>query len=74
VPRSQICTACFAQYCYDPQHPPSKDALPGRKYDHLDPDPQGVSKVKNFLANEKGSLIGGIVGLLVFVGVLVGGL
>jgi hypothetical protein len=74
ITRSPLCAACFTQYCYDANNVTSKAALPGRKLAHVDPDPQGASRVEDFLHDEKGPLIGGVVGLLVLVGALVGGL
>lgn len=74
ITRSSICEGCFNQYCYNPADPPSKDALPNRKLEFVDPDPQGVAKVEGFLGKSKGVLIGGFVGLFVFLAVLIGGL
>ncbi|EIN11650.1 phospholipase B [Punctularia strigosozonata HHB-11173 SS5] len=72
VARSDFCTQCFFQYCYDPNNPPSVSQIAGRKYDFVDPDPQGVSRVKGFLGDNKGPLIGGLVGLFVFIAALIG--
>jgi lysophospholipase len=74
IPRSDFCSTCFSQYCWDPKKITSKNDLPGRKLANVDPDPQGTSRVEGFFAREKGPLIGGLVGLLVLVGGLVGGL
>jgi lysophospholipase len=74
IPRSDFCTTCFKQYCYDPNNPPSKDALPGRKLTFVDPDPSGFSQVTGFLGMSKFKLIGGLIGLLVFIALAVGGL
>jgi lysophospholipase len=74
IARSDFCETCFKQYCFDPGNPPSRDALPGRKLDHVDPDPQGTSKVKEFFSKEKGPVIGGFVSLVALVAGLVGGL
>ncbi|THV07356.1 phospholipase B [Dendrothele bispora CBS 962.96] len=70
--RSDVCQKCFDQYCFDPQNPPSKDALPGRKFDFVDPDPQGVDRLTGFLGSNGKKLIGGLVGLVVLIGVLIG--
>jgi len=66
VQRSSTCSACFSQYCFDPQNPPSSSEIVGRKYTFVDPDPQGVSKVEGFLSKSKVPLIVGLV-LLVLV-------
>ncbi|KAJ3553109.1 hypothetical protein NP233_g12725 [Leucocoprinus birnbaumii] len=68
--RSDICTRCFKQYCYDPQNPPSRDELPNRVQTFRDPDPQGLS---NFLAENKFRFVGGLVGLVVLIAVLIAG-
>ncbi len=70
-PRSDVCSKCFEQYCYDPNHPPSRDELPNRKQAFKDPDPVGLT---SFVSRNKSGLIGGLVGLVVFIGALVGGL
>ncbi|KAG7446364.1 phospholipase B [Guyanagaster necrorhizus] len=74
IARSSICEQCFKQYCYDPQNPPSVSELPDRKYTFVDPDPQGLDKITTFLSQSKFKLIGGLVGLAAFMGLLVGGL
>ncbi|TDL25988.1 phospholipase B [Rickenella mellea] len=56
-PRSPICSDCFDQYCYDPKNPPSAGDIVGRKYGHVDPDPQGLSRVEGFLGKSKVPLI-----------------
>ncbi|KDQ57464.1 hypothetical protein JAAARDRAFT_130109 [Jaapia argillacea MUCL 33604] len=38
VPRSDICSKCFLQYCYDPANPPSKSWVLDRKLTYVDPD------------------------------------
>jgi lysophospholipase len=55
--RSSICTQCFQQYCFDPNNLTSVSALPGRKLNFVDPDPQGVAAVTNFLSKGKIALI-----------------
>jgi lysophospholipase len=67
--RSDMCTQCFKQYCYDPQNPPSRDELPNRSQTFKDPDPQGLT---NFLEENKFEFVGGIVGLVVLIGLLIG--
>ncbi|KAJ6593826.1 phospholipase B [Mycena capillaripes] len=74
VPRSSICSQCFQQYCFDPQHPPSQSELPNRKLAFKDPTPQGLTKVTGFLGSNKFKLLGGLIGLIVFIAVLSGGL
>jgi len=69
--RSDICSKCFKQYCYDPQNPPSRSELPNRKQTFKDPDPMGLT---NFLAKNEFNFVGGLVGLVVLIIVLVGGL
>ncbi|KAJ7925224.1 phospholipase B [Mycena leptocephala] len=74
VPRSSICSQCFQQYCFDPQNPPSQSELPNRKLVFKDPTPQGLTKVEGFLGSNKLKLLGGLIGLVVFLAVLSGGL
>ncbi|KAF7321318.1 Lysophospholipase [Mycena kentingensis (nom. inval.)] len=73
-PRSEICTSCFKQYCYDPQNPPSASALPRRQWVFKDPTPQGFTKLIGFLGDNKFKLLGGFFGLVVFIAVFCGGL
>lgn len=61
--RSSICTQCFQQYCFDPNNLTSSSALPGRKLNFVDPDPQGIAAVKGFLSRGKVALILSFVGL-----------
>ncbi|EPQ56964.1 hypothetical protein GLOTRDRAFT_73425 [Gloeophyllum trabeum ATCC 11539] len=70
-PRSDVCSQCFAQYCFDPWNPPSQNELPGRQFAFVDPDPQGVSGALSFFAKNKAALIGGFVGLFVAIALLV---
>ncbi|KAF5367448.1 hypothetical protein D9758_003652 [Tetrapyrgos nigripes] len=72
--RSDFCQKCFDQYCFDPQNPPSQDELPNRKFNFVDPDPQGLTRLTGFLGKNKGKLIGGLVGLAALIGVMIGGL
>lgn len=74
IARSDFCSKCFQQYCYDPANPPSKDALPNRKLTFVDPDPEGIVQVTGFLGQSKFKLIGGLVGLVVFLALVIGGL
>lgn len=74
IPRSSQCTACFQQYCYNPASPPSKTQLPGRKQEFVDPDPQGTARLGGFFSRNKFGLIGGVVGLIVFIAALTFGL
>ncbi|EJD02796.1 phospholipase B [Fomitiporia mediterranea MF3/22] len=67
IPRSDICTNCFKQYCFDPSNPPSKSEIVGRHYEFVDPDPQGASKVKDFFAAHKAPFIAGIVLLFILI-------
>ncbi|KAF5389496.1 hypothetical protein D9757_004325 [Collybiopsis confluens] len=71
VNRSDFCQTCFKQYCFDPKNPPSLSEVPNRKQTFVDPDPQGLG---NFLSENESKLIGGAVGLVVFIVLLVGGL
>lgn len=66
ISRSDFCSTCFKQYCFDPNNPPSSSEIVGRKYAFVDPDPQGVSKVEGFLGEHKVPLIVGLA-LLVLV-------
>ncbi|TEB37562.1 phospholipase B [Coprinellus micaceus] len=72
IPRSLRCSECFKQYCYDPASPPSKDQLPGRKLNFVDPDPGG--SVGGFLQRNKFGIIGGGVAIVVFIILLTVGL
>ncbi|KAF8071892.1 phospholipase B [Lyophyllum atratum] len=74
IPRSEPCRQCFEQYCFNPQKPPSKAELPGRKQAFVDPDPQGLGKLGNFFSRNKFALIGGLVGLVALIGAMIGGL
>ncbi|KAJ3823123.1 phospholipase B [Lentinula raphanica] len=69
--RSDFCQTCFTQYCFDQTNPPSLSEVPNRKQIFVDPDPQGLL---NFLSENKNKLIGGLVGLIVFIALLIGGL
>ncbi|KAI0295829.1 phospholipase B [Multifurca ochricompacta] len=60
--RSEFCSACFQQYCFDPNNLTSSAQLPGRKLAFVDPDPQGVSAVTGFLSQSKVPIILGFVG------------
>ncbi|KAG6849456.1 hypothetical protein H0H93_008299 [Arthromyces matolae] len=74
IGRSPMCQKCFLQYCYDPENPPSRAELPGRKQLFVDPDPQGVGKLGNFFVRNRFALIGGLAGLVALLALLVGGL
>ncbi|KAG7090814.1 hypothetical protein E1B28_009898 [Marasmius oreades] len=74
IARSDFCGKCFQQYCFDPQHPPSLSQVPNRKLQFVDPDPQGVAQLSGFFAVNKFKLIGGLIGLIVFIGLVIGGL
>ena len=62
--RSDTCRACFKQYCYDPQNPPSRSELIGRKEQFVDPDPRGLARVGGFLSRARVGLIVGCVMLV----------
>jgi lysophospholipase len=71
--RSDMCRACFKQYCYDPANPPSKDALSNRREQFVDPDPQGIARVEGFLGRSKiGLIVGCVMLVLVMIGVAFG--
>lgn len=74
IPRSDICTACFKQYCYNPQSLTSKSDIPERKFVFVDPDPQGLDRQLGFFADNKFKLLGGLIGLIILLGLMVGGL
>ena len=67
VPRSTICSQCFQQYCFNPNNLTSLSELPNRILTFKDPDPEGISKVLLFVSNNKFKLLGGLIGLVVFV-------
>jgi lysophospholipase len=62
VVRSDFCSQCFKQYCYDPHNPPSSSELPGRKLNFVDPDPQGMSGLLSFLSRSELGIILGFIG------------
>lgn len=59
VPRSDFCTKCFKQYCYDPANPPSASQLPNRVLKFEDPD-------GSFFEQHKKVIIGASVGVALF--------
>jgi lysophospholipase len=67
--RSDVCTKCFSQYCYDPSNPPSSSEIVGRKQTFKDPDL--ASKAKAGLKRVVAALIGVAVGLLLLVSALI---
>jgi lysophospholipase len=67
VPRSDFCTQCFTQYCFDPNNPPSSSELPGRVLAFENPDPQGVSALTSFLSRGKVGLILGFLGAVLVI-------
>ncbi|KAF8799374.1 phospholipase B [Phlegmacium glaucopus] len=67
IPRSPICTQCFQQYCFDPNNLTSKSELPNRKLVFTDPNPQGITKLISFITKNKFKLLGGLIGLVVFI-------
>ncbi|THH04642.1 hypothetical protein EW146_g10126 [Bondarzewia mesenterica] len=71
IARSDFCSTCFKQYCFDPSNPPSKAALPNRKLAFKDPDPQGLSKVTGFLNTSKLPIALGFLGGAIVVGALI---
>ncbi|KAG0707370.1 phospholipase B [Suillus ampliporus] len=70
--RSDFCSQCFAQYCYDPSNPPSSSELPGRQFLFVDPDLGGLDKVEAWLSSNKGALAGCIVAVVVVIAGIVG--
>lgn len=65
VARSDICTSCFNQYCYDPNNPPSLSELPNRKLEFVNPDDANESVFERHKALILGLSIG--LGLLLLV-------
>jgi lysophospholipase len=65
--RSDFCTQCFTQYCFDRNNPPSSAELPGRVLAFENPDPQGVSALSSFLSRSKVGLILGFLGAVVVI-------
>ncbi|KAK0463558.1 phospholipase B [Desarmillaria tabescens] len=68
ISRSDVCSKCFKQYCFDPTNPPTKSELSNRKYVFVDPDSQ------SYFQRHKAAIIGGIVGGVVALIVLVAGI
>jgi lysophospholipase len=74
TPRSTFCSQCFQQYCFNPQNPPSQSELPNRKLTFVDPGPDAVTQLDDFVTNDKYKLVGGLIGLAIFIGLMVYGL
>ncbi|KAG2150555.1 phospholipase B [Suillus clintonianus] len=70
--RSDFCSQCFAQYCYDPNNPPSQSELPGRQFAFVNPDLGGLQKVTQWLEENKGRLAGIIVTVILVIAGIVG--
>jgi len=70
--RSDFCSQCFAQYCYNPNDLPSESELPGRQFVFVDPDPGGLQKVEQWLIDNKGALAGYIIAVIVVIAGIVG--
>ncbi|SJL12245.1 uncharacterized protein ARMOST_15668 [Armillaria ostoyae] len=68
VPRSDLCSKCFQQYCFDPTNPPTQSELPNRKYVFVDPDSQ------SYFQRHKAAIIGGVVGGVVALIIIIAGL
>ncbi|PBK78822.1 phospholipase B [Armillaria solidipes] len=67
VPRSDLCSKCFQQYCFDPTNPPTQSELPNRKYVFVDPDSQ------SYFQRHKAAIIGGVVGGVVALIIIIAG-
>ena len=74
IARSDFCTKCFKQYCFDPTNPPKLSEVPNRKLAFVDPDPQGVDRLSGFLGKNKFKFIGGLIGLVALIALAIGGL
>jgi lysophospholipase len=59
ISRSDFCTKCFKQYCYDPANPSSVSQLPNRILKFEDPD-------GSFFEQHKAAIIGASVGGALF--------
>ena len=70
--RSDVCNQCFRQYCFDQENPPNNSELPGRKLEFVDPDPEGVSRVTQFLNVNKVPIILGFLGVAILIAGLIG--
>ncbi|KAK0441140.1 lysophospholipase catalytic domain-containing protein, partial [Armillaria borealis] len=68
VPRSDLCSKCFQQYCFDPTNPPTQSELPNRKYVFVDPDSE------SYFQRHKAAIIGGVVGGVVALIIIIAGL
>lgn len=71
-PRSDFCSQCFAQYCYNPNNLPSQSELPDRQFVFVDPDPGGLQKVEVWLTDNKGALAGFVVAIIVVIAGIIG--
>ncbi|KAG7448332.1 phospholipase B [Guyanagaster necrorhizus] len=67
VSRSEVCSRCFEQYCFDPKNPPTQVESPNRRYVFVDPDSE------SHFGRHKAAIIGGVVGAVALV-VLVAGM
>ncbi len=65
--RSSFCAQCFQQYCFDLNNLTSSSDLPNRKFNFVNPDPQGISAVSSFLSRSKVGLFVGFIALLLVV-------
>lgn len=70
--RSDFCSRCFAQYCYNPNNLTSNSELPHRQYVFVDPDLGGWQKVEEWLEDNEGALAGFVVAIIVAIAGIVG--
>ncbi|KAH7108228.1 lysophospholipase catalytic domain-containing protein [Auriculariales sp. MPI-PUGE-AT-0066] len=70
IPRSDFCTTCFKQYCFDPNNPPPTGQIVGRNYKFKDPD----NSLRGFVQDNKAGFAGVLVGSAVVVAALGAGI
>jgi lysophospholipase len=70
--RSDFCAQCFQQYCYNPTHPPNSTEVPGRQLAFVNPDPDGLDKVEQWLSLNKGTLAGLIIAVVLVIAGIIG--
>ncbi|KZV86590.1 lysophospholipase [Exidia glandulosa HHB12029] len=66
LPRSDFCTTCFKQYCFDTANPPSAKDIVGRKLKFKNPDPS----IKSFVQEHRIPLAVGVAGGVVVIAVI----
>ncbi|EJD52526.1 hypothetical protein AURDEDRAFT_181106 [Auricularia subglabra TFB-10046 SS5] len=66
IARSDFCTKCFKQYCFDPSNPPAANLVVGRKLKFRSPD----KGIKAFAEQHKLPLAAGLAGGVVVIAII----